>query len=43
VVRKRVLRRAQTRRTNHVTIVDGDVVEPDPVIIDAPAIDPRRD
>jgi UPF0716 protein FxsA len=43
VVRERVLRRAQTRRSNHVTVVDGDVVEPDPVIIDAPAIDPRRD
>jgi UPF0716 protein FxsA len=40
-VRTRVLRRAEARRTHHVTIVDGDVV--DPVIIDTPAIDPRRD
>lgn len=43
MVRNRVLRRAEARRVNHVTIVDGDVVDQDPVIIDAPSIDPRRD
>jgi UPF0716 protein FxsA len=43
MVRNRVLRRAEARRVNHVTIVDGDVVDQAPVIIDAPTIDPRRD
>lgn len=43
VVRKRVLRRAQARRASQVTVVDGEVVDEEPMIIDAPAIDPRRD
>ncbi|MFI7675506.1 FxsA family protein [Actinophytocola sp. NPDC049390] len=43
VVRKRLLTRAAARRgvVRH-DVVDGEVVEDDPIIIDAPTIEPRR-
>ncbi|MGB3444894.1 MAG: FxsA family protein [Actinophytocola sp.] len=44
VVRKRLLSRAQARakaRVAHHDVVDGEIVEDDPIIIDAPRIEPR--
>lgn len=41
VLRKRLLRRAQARRRTNV--VDGEVVNPDPVIIDAQVIEAPTD
>ena len=42
VVRKRLLRRAAERRQGY-DVVDGEVVRPAPLIIDAEVIEPRRD
>ena len=44
VVRTRLLTRAAARRSRVVRhdVVDGEVVEDDPVVIDAPTIEPRR-
>jgi UPF0716 protein FxsA len=42
VVRKRLLRRAAERGRGY-SVVDGEVVQPTPIIVDAEVIEPRRD
>lgn len=43
VVRKRLLARAAARRVVRHDVVDGEVVEAEPIVVDSPVIEPRRE